>query len=307
MGSETAAMVDQERESAHRPVMLAEVVAWLAPRPGGRYVDGTVGGGGHTEALLEAASPGGLVIGLDRDAEAVERVRARLSGWGEAVRIVHAKFSEMREVVRIAGLREVDGVLLDLGWSSDQLEDAKRGFSFRAEGPLDMRLDRRQNLTAAALLAESSEDELARILRELGGEPFARRIARAIVEERQRAPLETTGQLSRLVVRAVPPRARHRRRHVATRVFQALRMAVNQELEELELGLEAALSILRSGRLVVISFHSGEDRVVKRAFSRWRKAGRIRVLTPKPLEPSTAEIRENPRARSAKLRVAEVL
>lgn len=300
------AALERVERAAHRSVFVPEILEWLQPRPGGCYVDGTLGGGGHAEAILTSSSPDGRVVALDRDEEALVRARKRLAAWGDRVQVVHASFSDMREVLKLTGTSEVDGVVLDLGWSSDQMEDPLRGLSMRLPGPLDMRLDRRRSMTAATLLAESSEQELEQMFRELADEPFAKRIAKAIVEERREHPLVSTSDLVRVVVRATPAFARHGRRHVATRAFQALRMAVNDELTELDKGLEAALQVLcRGGRLAVISFHSGEDRIVKHTFLQWQKAGRVRVLTAKPWEPSAGERQKNPRSRSAKLRVAE--
>lgn len=299
---------EQKKPTHHRPVMTRELLEWLRPRPNGIYVDGTLGSGGHTEAVLKVSSPSGRLIGLDRDGEVVNRALDRFKPWGNRVDLVQGRFSAMEETAGRLGVSGVDGVFLDLGWSSDQMEDPARGFSVHQEGPLDMRLDRRQSLTAGEIVNTYEEGELARVFLELGGERFAGRIAGAIVRQRSGHQFFTTSQLSKTVAHAVPASARHGRRHVATKVFQALRIKVNDEMEELEKGLDAGIRLLREGgRIIIISFHSGEDRVVKQAFRRFEDEGKIRVLTPKPIPASEEEGRENPRSRSARLRVAEKL
>lgn len=296
------------RSQGHRSVMVLEVVEQLSCQPGGRWIDGTVGGGGHAGALLSASSPDGRLLGLDRDHSQIERARDALRRWDGRATLVHARFSAMDVIAEREGMSGADGIVLDLGWSSDQMMDASRGFSVRQEGPLDMRLDAQQAVTAADVVNQYEERELARIFREWGDEPFADRIAQAIVTTRRQEPFQTTTQLSRVVAHATPARARHGRRHVATKVFQALRMAVNQEVEELRDGLSAAWRTLRvGGRLAVISFHSGEDRMVKRAFEEGAREGWLKILTKKPIQASPVESRNNPRARSAKLRVAELV
>jgi len=265
-------------------------------------IDGTVGMGGHAEALLETTSPGVRLLGLDVDPEAVARAEARLSRYGQRVRLRRANFRDLEPVARAEGIAEAQAVLLDLGVSSLQLETSGRGFSFTGEQPLDMRLDPDADRTAEALLNRLPETELARLLREYGEEPHARRVARAIVRRR---PLRTTADLVAAVKSAVPRRAWPRRRHVATRTFQAVRMAVNDEPGALQAALPEAAALLAPGaRLGVISFHSGEDRIVKRAFRSLAAAG-YAVVEPSPLEPGDDEVRANPRARSAKLRVLE--
>jgi 16S rRNA (cytosine1402-N4)-methyltransferase len=300
--------------------MVTEVLAALRPSPNGRYVDGTVGGAGHAEAMLAASSPTGWLFGFDRDGAAVEAADRWLSDAGFAGRfeIRRGNFSEMAEWIPPASC---EGVLLDLGVSSPQLDEADRGFSFQQDGPLDMRMDLRQQLTAAGLVNSWSEAELARIFWEYGDEPQARRLARAIVQARQGRRFETTGQLAALIERLAP---RHgKRKHPATRVFQALRMAVNDESRSLKSGLAAACAVLKpGGRLAVITFHSYEDRLVKE-FGReqtrdYTFAGPVDVpelrqpRTPpmswvwrKAIVPSEAELANNPRARSAQLRVLE--
>ncbi|HLI27756.1 MAG TPA: 16S rRNA (cytosine(1402)-N(4))-methyltransferase RsmH [Chloroflexota bacterium] len=304
----------------HRPVLFEEVMAYLAPRAGGQYIDATVNGGGHAAGVLERSSPDGRLLGLDADPEALARARQRLSAYGARVRLIHANFRTLGLVARAEGFEPAAGVLFDLGLSSDTLERSGRGFSFQRDEPLDMRYDPTTGATVAQLLATSSERELYQLLRAYGEEPRAARVARAIVEARARAPLRTTGQLVAVIERALGP-ARGRI-HPATRIFQALRIAVNDELASLQLALAQAVELLaRGGRLVVIAFHSLEDRVVKQ-FLRAESGGvcrcppllpvcacgrppRLAVLTRKPVVPSTAEVTANPRARSAKLRAAE--
>ncbi len=284
----------------HTPVLLEEVLAWLDPRPGGLYVDATVGTGGHAEAILERILPGGRLLGLDRDPEAIAVAQRRLSRFGEAVTLVQANFQDLRAVLQRFGIERVQGVLMDLGVSSLQLMRPHRGFSFSLPGPLDMRMDPSAPVRAADLVNRLPERELAALLRRYGEEPFAARIAREIVRRR---PLHTTQELRDAVLHAVPRKAWPRRVVVATRTFQALRIAVNEELEALERALPQVGEILApGGRLVVISFHSLEDRIVKHFL---RRADLLRVLTPKPVRPSPEEVRRNPRARSARLRAAE--
>lgn len=298
----------------HIAVLPAEVLAALAPRPGGRYIDGTVGGGGHALALLQAAQPGGALLGIDADPAALAAARARFQAAGlpdRSYTLHHGRFGDMAAIARAQGFDAVDGILLDLGVSSHQLDTAARGFSFGADGPLDMRLDPSSGPTAADLVNSLDEAELADIIYRYGEERGSRRIARLIVAQRERAPIRTTGELAALVARAV---GRGGRIHPATRTFQALRIAVNGELEQLEAVLPQALDLLNpGGRLAVISFHSLEDRIVKQFFraesgyggSMNEKPPRLRVITKKPIEAGAAEQQANPRARSAKLRVAE--
>ncbi|RLE36960.1 16S rRNA (cytosine(1402)-N(4))-methyltransferase [Candidatus Acetothermia bacterium] len=303
-------------DAIHRPVMRTEAVRFLAPDRGGIYVDGTVGLGGHAAAIL-AAGPEVRLIGIDRDPQALRYAAARLAQFGDRVRLVHGNYRDLAEILAGLGIEAIDGFLLDLGLSSLQLDAPERGFSFRADGPLDMRMDPTQGRSAADLVNAASVEELARILRDYGEERFAGRIARAIVAAR---PIETTRALAEIVRRAIPRRFHERRIDPATRTFQALRIAVNDELRNLQDGLAAGFAALRPGGvIVVISFHSLEDRIVKRFF---RKLATPRyeslapgpplppqaeVLTKKPLRPSEEEIGENPRARSAKLRACRKL
>lgn len=291
--------------TSHVPVLAAEALECLRPEQGGLFVDCTVGLGGHARAMLEAGAT--RVIGLDRDLDALAIARAALSPWAERVELVHADFRGLDEVLDRRGVGLIDGALADLGVSSMQLDAAGRGFSFQRDEPLDMRMDRTSGDTASDLLARSSEGALADAIYAYGEERFSRRIARAIVRERNEQPIDTTGRLAAIVRRAVPWRG-HQRIDPATRTFQALRIWVNRELDGLDRFVETAARRLREGaRLVVVSFHSLEDRIVKhtlRALENGRDV-RMKVLTRKPVVPSEAEIDRNPRARSAKLRAAE--
>lgn len=283
-------------------MLVDEVAFLLRPRDGGWMVDGTVGMGGHAEALLETSGPELRLLGLDVDPEALARAGDRLARFGDRVRLARANFRDVAAVASAHGIAEARAVLLDLGVSSYQLDASGRGFSFQGDEPLDMRLDPSADLTAERLLNTMPEADLADILHEYGDEPHARRIARAIVRRR---PLRTTGDLVAAVRAAVPRRAWPRRLHVATRTFQAVRMAVNDEPGALRQALPAAARLLASGgRLAVISFHSGEDRIVKRTFRELEPAG-YAELEPSPLRPGDDEVRANPRARSARLRVLE--
>ncbi|GBD14289.1 Ribosomal RNA small subunit methyltransferase H [bacterium HR25] len=302
----------------HTPVMVEEVLHYLDVLPGGRYVDCTVGTGGHAEAVLEMASPGGLLLGLDVDAQALALARKRLERFWPDVRLVEANYRDLAAVCREYSFIPVHGVLFDLGLSSLQLAQAERGFSFQREGPLDMRFDQEQELTAFDIVNHCSEVELARIIWQYGEERQSRRIARAIVRAR---PIHTTRELAEVVSRAV--RAPGHRLHPATRTFQALRIAVNRELENLEMALAQAVQVLgRGGRLVVISYHSLEDRIVKQFLQRESQdcicppdlpkclcghRATLRPLTRSPVRPSDDEVRRNPRSRSALLRAAEKL
>ncbi len=289
----------------HVSVLPLEVLAALAPVPGQVFFDATVGGGGHSRLLAERLMPGGRLLGLDRDAAMLELARPRLADL--PVTLVQAPFSRLRQVLDEQGIAAVDGVLADLGFCSDQMDDAERGLSFTQSGPLDMRLDPATGEPASALLRRLNERDLADLIYRYGEVRFSRRIARRIVEARRRAPLETTDELAELVRRCVPrpPRSSKRRRPTidpATRVFQALRIAVNDELDELESLLKLLLACVRpGGRVAVISFHSLEDRQVKTAF---RDRSLWEVLTRKPVQAGEEEVRKNPRARSAKLRAA---
>jgi 16S rRNA (cytosine1402-N4)-methyltransferase len=298
-------------DTAHVPVLLNEALSFLAPVAGGVYCDATVGLGGHATAILERSSPDGRLIGIDRDQDALDVARTRLAPFAARASLVHARFGSIRTVLENAGLLPLDGCLVDLGVSSVQLDRAERGFSFRHSGPLDMRMDQSSGETAADFLRRADEEDIQRILRDLGQERFARKIARAIVEARDKENLSTTGALAGLIARVVPRRERNK--DPATRSFQALRIALNDELGEIERFLADAPACLRpGGRLVVISFHSLEDRMVKRRFralsGRDGDASpepRLRILTKHVVTASDEECARNPRARSAKLRAVE--
>ena len=317
-------------QTGHIPVMLEEVINFLQPKTNGQYIDGTLGGGGHTGVLLERSYPGGRVLGIDSDVQALERVRERFPEEVQNGRLVlvHGNFAELARIVDEAGfVSSINGVLLDLGFSSYQMDDPERGLSFSADGPLDMRLDQSQGLTAADLVNNASEQELADIFWRYGEEQRSRQVAWRIVREREHNPITRTSQLARLASVGVPYRPGAI--HPATRVFQALRIAVNSELERLEKALPQVLEVLRrgktggaGGRMAIISFHSLEDRLVKRFMRRESKdcicppgtpvcvcnhKATLRILTSKPLTPTKQEVLDNPRARSAKLRAAEII
>ncbi len=306
-------------EFKHKSVMMAEVLAALQPKPGGIYADGTLGGAGHAAAVLAASSPTGRLWACDRDGVALEAAAQRLAEFAGRFELRRGNYAELSEWVPAGSC---DGVLLDLGVSSPQLDVAERGFSFQNDGPLDMRMDTRQPVTAATLLNTESAEEIARIFWEYGDERDSRRFARAIVQDRETRPFTTTRQLAELIERLAPRGGR--KAHPATRVFQALRIAVNDEIGALERGLDGALKILKpGGRLAVITFHSLEDRVVK-LFGRARardytfagtdvpelrapRAPEIKLISRKAIMPGEAELAENPRSRSAQLRVMEKL
>jgi 16S rRNA (cytosine1402-N4)-methyltransferase len=320
------------KHSRHVPVMLAEVLEYLRPTPGGHYIDGTVGGGGHTRAILEHSAPDGRVLGIDSDLQALVRVREQLSEYVNNGRLVlvHGNFVELARIASEAGFVSAQGILLDLGFSSDQMDDPQRGFSFSADGPLDMRLDQSLTATAADLVNNSSEHDLATIFWNYGEERRARQIARRIVQERTKGAITRTSRLAALVAAGVPykPGAIH----PATRVFQALRIAINQELERLTVALPQMLAVLKArrtaamhgkeaGRMVIIAFHSLEDRIVKEFMRReaidclcppripvciCNHKAQLRILTSRPATPTVQEIEQNPRARSAKMRASAV-
>jgi len=284
----------------HVPVLLAEVLGELRPAPGETFVDGTVGGGGHAEAISDRVGPTGLVIGLDCDDDALERVAKRLAG--RAVKLVNSNYCDLPEVLAQLDIAGVHGVLLDLGLSSDQLADAERGFSFSSTGPLDLRFNKLAGEPASRLIERLSADHLQQLFSRFGEERFSPRIARKIVEVRRRQPIRTSANLAELVMSVVPRSRDSERIHPATRIFQALRIAVNDELKSLEIGLRRIVDrLLPGGRFAVISFHSLEDRLVKEAF---RNDPRLEPTTRRPIEAAEAELDVNPRARSAKLRVA---
>ncbi|UCD71401.1 MAG: 16S rRNA (cytosine(1402)-N(4))-methyltransferase RsmH [Syntrophobacterales bacterium] len=289
----------------HFPVLIEQVTELLDPHPNGIYVDCTVGGAGHALEILERSSPTGRLVGIDRDGEAIEEASKRLKPYEARTTLIHGNFSDLREILRELNIGRVDGIVMDLGVSYQQLIDERRGFSFQSEGPLDMRMDQTQGEPASKLINTLSRGELEGILRRYGEGRWARKIAKAIVRHRQKTPIVTTTQLRDIISSAVlkPPR----RIHPATRTFQAIRITINDELNNLERGIRNGIPLLKSGgRLCIISFHSLEDRIVKETFRQYERThGVITIITKKPISPSKGEISENPRARSAKLRVAE--
>ncbi len=312
-------------ESIHIPVLLQETIEMLRPEASGRYLDGTVGMGGHSRALLERTGGEGFLCGLDRDTQALELARVRLAPFGEHVRLFHLRYSRFAEALDTLGWDTIDGALIDIGVSSLQIDSAERGFSFHADGPLDMRMDRDSGEAPVSRLVNRARlEELKDIIERYGEDPQAGRIARAIVEARVRKPIETTRELAQLVEQAYPAAWRAKaRNHPATRTFQALRMAVNDEIGELERFLDGILARLKpGGRVAVITFHSLEDRVVKQKMRTWTQGclcpkhlpvcvchhrPEAFLVTPKPVSPSERELNLNPRSGSAKLRVAEKL
>lgn len=289
----------------HVPVLVEEVMTLLRCEPGRTYVDATLGGGGHASEILKRTTPDGVVIGMEWDEEALSEARKTLIPFGDRVKIFRENFVHLPDFVRA---ESADGMLFDLGLSSIQVEKAERGFSFKGEGPLDMRMDQRINRSAADLINSLSSEELEYTLSHFGEERWAKRIARAIVQERERDPIRTTQALRKIAHAAIPRRYHSRRIDPATRTFQAFRIRLNEELDNLGKILESGWKILkREGRMCIISFHSLEDRMVKEAFRRREKQGEMRILTKKPVVPSEEEQKRNPRSRSAKLRCAERL
>jgi 16S rRNA (cytosine1402-N4)-methyltransferase len=295
----------------------------LAPQPGGIYLDGTLGGGGHSELILEKIGPDGLLFGIDRDQSALAAAAERLQRFGNCFRPIQGSFGEMEQLLKQENISAIDGLLLDLGVSSHQLDTVERGFSFRLDGPLDMRMDRLYGDSAADLVQELSAEELEQVIKEYGEERWARKIAQNIVHIRNDTPIITTFQLADLVARTIPRRFQEDRIHPATRTFQALRIAVNQELEQVKQGVKAGITLLKpGGRIAVISFHSLEDRIVKHLFREaatgctcpprmpycvCNRKPQLQILTGRPITAGADEIEINPRARSAKLRAAKKL
>jgi 16S rRNA (cytosine1402-N4)-methyltransferase len=308
-------------DSAHVPVLLREVVAWMHCRDGGRYVDATVGSGGHAAALLNSCPGIALLVGMDRDAQAAALARKNLAAFHDRAVITQGNFADINQILSSMHVHDLDGILFDLGVSSLQLEDPLRGFSFKAQGPLDMRMDQNTAVSAHTVVNTFSAAELEHIIRTYGEERWARKIARTIVKRREQSPITTTTDLAHIVAEAIPVRHHPRTIHPATKTFQALRIAVNNELEHISRALDASVGLLRTGgRLCVISFHSLEDRIIKQKMQQWEKGcicpprlprcacgqeKSVTILTKKPLLPGADEIGVNPRSRSAKLRVAE--
>ena len=305
---------------SHRSVLLDEAVEALNIRPDGTYVDGTAGGGGHSFAIASKLE-NGLLIAIDQDENAIAAASARLAPLGERARVVRNNFSNLSDVLDECGISEIDGLLLDLGVSSHQLDEAERGFAYQNDAPLDMRMDRRQSRSAYDVVNTYSEEDLKRILFTYGEERFSGRIAAKIVAAREKKPIETTGELADLIKSAIPAAARDGGHHPAKRSFQAIRIEVNAELDVIVPAIESAVAHMRpGGRIAIITFHSLEDRIVKQAFARLAsgctcpkglpicvcgKKPLVKVISKKPILPGATELEENPRARSAKLRVAE--
>ena len=314
---------EKKIEFSHRSVLLDECMQGLAIKPDGVYLDGTAGGGGHSSEIARRLSDGGLLIAIDQDETAVAVVTERLSSFGLRARVVRNNFCELKSVCKEQGIEEIDGLLLDLGVSSYQLDTPERGFSYQADAPLDMRMDKRKSLSAYEVVNTYPQEKLKKILFDYGEERYAPAIASAIVKQREKHPIETTAELSELIKYAIPPAAREGGHHPAKRSFQAFRIEVNAELDVIEPAIRDAVSLLRrGGRIAIITFHSLEDRIVKQTFADLAsgctcprdfpvcvcgKKPLVKVVTKKPILPSREELEENPRSRSAKLRVAEKL
>ena len=308
-------------EFVHKSVLLKETIDGLKIKPDGIYVDGTLGGGGHASEAARRLSDKGSIIGIDQDAAAIEAAGIRLKDFGEKVTIVRSNYCDMKSQLGKLGIDKVDGIVLDLGVSSYQLDTAERGFSYREDAPLDMRMDRRQKMTARDIVNDYEERELYRVIRDYGEDKFAKNIAKHIVAARQKAPIETTGQLTEIIRASIPMKFQKKSGHPAKRTFQAIRIELNQELEVLKNSLDAMIDLLNpGGRLCIITFHSLEDRIVKSAFRKNEnpctcpsdfpvcvcgKISKGSIITRKPILPSKEEMEENSRAKSAKLRIFE--
>ena len=308
-------------EFNHKSVLLDEVIEGLAIKPDGTYVDGTLGGAGHASHVCERLAEGGRFIGIDQDADAIAASTRRLAPYGDKVQIVRSNYSDMVNVLHELGIEKVDGITLDLGVSSFQLDTAERGFSYREDAPLDMRMDDRQEITAATVVNEYTEIELFHLIRKYGEDKFAKNIAKHIVMERAKEPIQTTGRLAEIISQAIPMKVRKQGGHPAKRTFQAIRIEVNQELSVLEQNIQDMIDLLNpGGRFCIITFHSLEDRIVKNAFREAEnpctcppnfpacvcgKKPKGRVVTRKPMLPSDEEMETNPRSKSAKLRIFE--
>ena len=315
--------VSEKINFSHRSVLLDECIESLNIKPDGTYVDGTAGGGGHSLEIVKRLTAGGRLIAIDRDDAAIEAATARLSDYLDRVTFVRNNFSSAAEVCRELGIEKIDGILLDLGVSSYQLDTAERGFTHNADAPLDMRMDRRGELDAYTVVNTYTYEELRRVIWEYGEDRFAPKIASAIVRRREKAPICTTGELVDIIKSAIPPAAREGGHHPAKRTFQAIRIEVNGELDAIEPAIRRAKDIMNEGgRIVIITFHSLEDRIVKQTYADMAsgctcprtlpvcvcgKKPEVKVITKKPILPSEVELEENPRSRSAKLRVAEKL
>ena len=297
---------EEDMKGSHTPVMLKEVMELLNPQPSAVFVDGTLGLAGHAREILKRIGPQGKLIGIDRDRESLKRAEENLKEFPNQYELVQGDFRHVDEILGRLQISKVDGILLDLGISSFQLDCAERGFSLKLQGPLDMRMDQAGRISAYDLVNSLSENELAMILKDFGQERWYKRIARRLIEERSKSPIETTQELTGAVLRARPYRGRRERIHPATRTFQALRIAVNRELESLEMVLDKCVDLLKEeGRIAVISFHSLEDRIVKMRFKTFEQQKKIKILCKKPLRAAQEEMGKNPRCRSARLRAAE--
>jgi len=294
--------------SLHKAVLLQEALHFLNPAPGNIIIDATIGGAGHAERILQRISPGGTLIGIDRDRDSLKIAHERLKSLQGTFKLINKNFRDLQGVLKDIGIKAVDGILFDLGLSSIQLETKERGFSIKNNGPLDMRMDRTQRLTAKDLVNTLKEDELSYLIRDFGEERFHRRIAKNIVRARRKRQIQTTGELAGIISGSVPYRSLRAKIHPATRTFQALRIKVNDELQAIEQSLSQTPHVLkRGGRITVISFHSLEDRIVKNIFKEFGAKGLFRILTKKVVRADEGEVLKNPRARSARLRAAERL
>ena len=295
-------------DKLHTPVMLNEALEYLQLQPGKKIADATIGMGAHASEILKRIIPGGRLIGIDRDQESLSKAQENLAEYSGSFDLAYSNFIDLDAALAKLNIDKVDGILFDLGVSSFQLGSPERGFSFQADGPLDMRLDRNSFISAYDLVNNLNEEEISALLWNFGQERWHNRIARALVQERQKHPISTTTELSQLVIRAIPYKHRHYRIHPATRTFQAMRIAVNRELETLEASIKKAVDLLNpGGRICVIAFHSLEDRIIKLTFKQLAAKGMLDIITPKPLTPTLAETRDNPPSRSAKFRVGERL
>ena len=295
-------------EKFHIPVLVSETLGYLNLKPGDIIVDATIGTGGHSLEILKRITPGGRLIGLDRDQESLQIAKERLSSFSGSCEFIYGNFMDIDTLLAGINVKKVDGILFDLGVSSFQLENPERGFSFQNEGPLDMRLDRNSYISAYDLVNNLNEEEISTLLWNFGEERWHNRIAKVLVKEREKHPISTTLELSEVVTRAMPYKYRYYRIHPATRTFQAVRIAVNRELETLDIALHKAVGLLKkTARICVIAFHSLEDRVVKLSFREFASDGTVKILTKKPLTTTLSEIERNPSSRSAKLRAAERL
>lgn len=299
---------DMDHQTVHIPVMSQEVMQFLNLKPGAIVVDGTLGTAGHSQMMAQAISPGGQLIGIDRDGHSLAVAAERLKEFSSQCHLIQDDYRNLNQILNQLGIQEVDAMLFDLGISSYQLDNPQRGFSLKLEGPLDMRMDQESFISAYDLVNSLSEREISTILRNFGQERWHNRIAHYLVAQRVRNPIESTKDLTDTILKAIPHRYHYQKIHPATRTFQAIRIAVNRELEALEIVLDKSIDSLKvGGRIAVIAFHSLEDRIVKEKFRAFAKAGRLQLLTKKPLRPMDTETDNNPRSRSARLRVAQRL